>query len=1231
MHTVGKPVAAKGAVKYFKEDFAEKKNSASDSQESGSYSSDEESVFGDEGGEESEGESSSSASPEVAVENSRNSFRATRTMTQWHGKLAEKFGLEGAVTKKDFALLCEGIHPETGERLIRHVKSRTGTRKNGKTFQTISHRAGLDQSLNAPKSFSLVATKDERVIAAHWQSALKTTAEIEKFTRAKLGNTKPSQLTGESLYAAFLHDMARPDEITGFAAPDLHSHHFQINVVFDEQGKPHALETREVYACQRLATAVYRAEMVKGMKSLGYETEFNEETGAPEVVGISREYIDACSPRQKQVKETANKLGIKSTKIVAAGYRKGKNFDREEMLRRHQEIEDKFGNQAESAAREARKRTVEIKLHEAAVTPQEREAEAISNALKAGAAAELAIAKARENKDAEKLKDRKVTWQTLITDTINFARLEITIDEVKTELFERHKNGELEEFNLDRREIKNKPIQKKSAKEQADEEKYDEQRTLGSENQGIAREGQTSREKPVEESGGSAGEPFAGTKVGQDSGVGVNNLRASPIAGVVKTEFADQLNNDAGSGATDAELSGAERSNDGYSIVNHAETEPAELGSEQLAGGGRQLTDAVQSNSKFTDRSAGERRAVESPENGRFEFAGSNNSADPEFGNIRIAEEFDENRTGTINTTAGTGNGGRSGSETEGEKSAEPNELDEAARINKIRASENGKSNSFIDWRAEAESEQLVRTVESNVDDSGNQAADSALNSAADSGYSKSANDFYENGDAGGKDRDRSRQPSRAAQSFERAAEAPVAEEVERAAEQQIGNAAEVPQDCIAPIGGASKTVASESNEEREFAGARLTALESDSKDIQSDGYRLSAGLFESELSDAELSIADEADADGNLQAVPNRDAAGRENDGNFKSIENSERVQNASTESNDAGQSKIMFSADAELVGGYQPDAGSGAQTGNTEREVIIPPKPAAESTTAVLPAESSLAAAGDDGRDAPYALDGSGGADGAIGAPELIPQPLAAAPINSFDGSDDAELAGRALLPAAQMGSSFQFAADRFVPQILQAHLDGDGVVRVEPNDFNNQSALEVFASDDAMAGAVRSADWQSGDGINPAEILAQFAIKSLDTETKENLYKIYSAPLDEHLAEISMSAPNLEIGAVAPSAPTPEVQTMTLLSAAVNNELGALIRKAPELPPVYTISEPAMEMSQREKDSMRRAADALAQSNRIDALTEADIKSQTEFENEQTAEIHEEHFLIDEGLKL
>ena len=405
-------------------------------------------------------ENSSVENPIVEQVNSdQDGIDFTPTRTRWVGKLSEELGLTGEVSEKEFASLSRGIHPQTGEQFIRHVKPRTIIDEKGKTHQTKSHRAGLDQTLNAPKSVSLVAPYDDRVITAHWRSAIKAIETIEEFTTAKMGNVKPPERTGKAAYAAFLHFEARPDFKTNYAAPDLHTHFFEFNFARTADGRHRALETREIYRCQKLATVVYRTELLKEMTAIGYEMRIDEKTGAPEVASISRDYIEVSSPRQTEIKRTAEALGIKSTKIVASNYRRGKNFDPVEMRDRWREMDEKFGSQAANAAEQARQQTEVIKLEKQTLAPQKQipdlpNTAEMSDTKVVAAAVDFVIAQAREQKDIEVSKRKWITRQTLLTDALNYSPTESRIDEIKAEFAEREKNGELKEFELDRRQTK---------------------------------------------------------------------------------------------------------------------------------------------------------------------------------------------------------------------------------------------------------------------------------------------------------------------------------------------------------------------------------------------------------------------------------------------------------------------------------------------------------------------------------------------------------------------------------------------------------------------------------------------------------------------------------------------------------------------------------------------------------------------------------------------------------
>ena len=84
---------------------------------------------------------------------------------EWRGRLAEKFGLAGAVGADEFARLSEGQHPQTGEQLVRHRAVHEYKTEDGRTVAPVEHRAGWDATFSAPKSVSLTALVggDDRV------------------------------------------------------------------------------------------------------------------------------------------------------------------------------------------------------------------------------------------------------------------------------------------------------------------------------------------------------------------------------------------------------------------------------------------------------------------------------------------------------------------------------------------------------------------------------------------------------------------------------------------------------------------------------------------------------------------------------------------------------------------------------------------------------------------------------------------------------------------------------------------------------------------------------------------------------------------------------------------------------------------------------------------------------------------------------------------------------------
>jgi conjugative relaxase-like TrwC/TraI family protein len=220
---------------------------------------------------------------------------------EWQGKLAEEYGLSGAVEAEEFARLSEGQHPATGEQLVQHRQSHQYQTSDGKTVKSVEHRAGWDATFSAPKSVSLTALVggDERVRDAHREAVTVALSELEHYTQARIGGNHPAETTGRFVAAKFEHDTARP--VNGYAAPQLHTHSVVFNMTERADGTTRALQPQSLFESQQYATSVYQSELMYRLRRLGYEIEPGK-SGAPEIKGYTQEYLDASSPRSQQIR-----------------------------------------------------------------------------------------------------------------------------------------------------------------------------------------------------------------------------------------------------------------------------------------------------------------------------------------------------------------------------------------------------------------------------------------------------------------------------------------------------------------------------------------------------------------------------------------------------------------------------------------------------------------------------------------------------------------------------------------------------------------------------------------------------------------------------------------------------------------------------------------------------------------------------------------------------------------
>jgi conjugative relaxase-like TrwC/TraI family protein len=346
---------------------------------------------------------------------------------EWQGRLAEKFGLTGAVAAEDFARLSQGQHPETGEQLVRQRASYEYTDGDGKTTKTMEHRAGWDATFSAPKSVSLTALVggDDLVREAHRESVRTALESLEYYTMARIGGNHPAEVTAKFVAAKFEHDTARP--VDGYAAPQLHTHAVIFNITERENGQYRALQPQSLFASQQFATAIYQSELTYRLRHFGYEITAGR-SGAPEIKGYTQEYLDASSPRSQQIREYLERTGRngkEAAEIAAHSTRDHKEIHSlGEVMAAHRRLAAEYGNQADTVVRAARERAQRPAQE---INPQQRVRESVTF-----------------SRDKNFEREAVVDERAIVRDALRRGMGEITFAQVRVNLGARLSSGEFQ-------------------------------------------------------------------------------------------------------------------------------------------------------------------------------------------------------------------------------------------------------------------------------------------------------------------------------------------------------------------------------------------------------------------------------------------------------------------------------------------------------------------------------------------------------------------------------------------------------------------------------------------------------------------------------------------------------------------------------------------------------------------------------------------------------------------
>jgi conjugative relaxase-like TrwC/TraI family protein len=218
----------------------------------------------------------------------------------WIGTGAERLGLKANVACEQFCALCENQHPESGERLTQR-QQKEGQR-----------RVFYDFTCSAPKSVSVLAVtlEDRRLIEAHEEAARIAFRELETFAAARVRKqgSQKDRMTGNLVAAAFMHDSSRALD------PQLHTHFTVFNATFDPSEHCwKALQAGGMYDAIRYGTAVYRNELARRVRQIGYRT-VPAKHGF-EIEGVREDILKRFSKRSQErdavVQEIEQRLGRK--------------------------------------------------------------------------------------------------------------------------------------------------------------------------------------------------------------------------------------------------------------------------------------------------------------------------------------------------------------------------------------------------------------------------------------------------------------------------------------------------------------------------------------------------------------------------------------------------------------------------------------------------------------------------------------------------------------------------------------------------------------------------------------------------------------------------------------------------------------------------------------------------------------------------------------------------------
>ena len=215
------------------------------------------------------------------------------SQSQWGGGAREAAGLpaSGPVDPKQFENLLNGRSAD-GKPLTAYNARNTDNRD-----------TGWDLTFSVSKGISILAQGKHGEQIRKF-AIMNANAKAMSFVESYLAQTRiRDPKTGKIIYtndqkliyASFMEETSRAND------PDTHVHNAVMNLALGEDGKFRALYNRQIVKNIKLAGAVFRAEIAKGMRDLGVNLESAGKDGLFDVTNVSPGAKAIFSKRRQQM------------------------------------------------------------------------------------------------------------------------------------------------------------------------------------------------------------------------------------------------------------------------------------------------------------------------------------------------------------------------------------------------------------------------------------------------------------------------------------------------------------------------------------------------------------------------------------------------------------------------------------------------------------------------------------------------------------------------------------------------------------------------------------------------------------------------------------------------------------------------------------------------------------------------------------------------------------------